>query len=116
MNCYNHPEQAGLAICKNCNKALCKDCLTELDDGIACTATCVEKVQEINSLIDRNSSSQKSYSSTALSAIILYTIMGISFVYYGLRERDILNFLLIIGLAFLAYSFNLFVSWRKRNQ
>jgi hypothetical protein len=102
MKCYNHPNQDAIGICKNCSKGLCKDCITEVENGIACTSTCVEEVKLINSLINRNKTSYKKVSGSHYRNAYLYGGMGIAFIVFGIITEDLTDFLLVMGLLFLA--------------
>lgn len=42
MKCYFHPRIVAVAMCLNCGRALCKDCLTEFEGRIICP-TCFER-------------------------------------------------------------------------
>ncbi len=101
MKCYNHPDVDAIGICKNCNKGLCKDCLTELENGIACTATCIEEVKQINSLINRNKQSYNSAAGMHMRNALIYGGMGLVFIFFGLNTEGLTGFLSIIGLFFL---------------
>lgn len=54
MHCFNHADRPAVGICKSCNKGLCKECLTELPNGIACKASCEERVALLVRLVDNN--------------------------------------------------------------
>tara|TARA_R110002050_G_scaffold300599_1_gene470723 strand:+ start:2971 stop:3357 length:387 start_codon:yes stop_codon:yes gene_type:complete len=101
MKCFNHAEIDAVAICKNCNKGLCKDCLTEVENGIACTATCVEEVNQVNSLINRNKQSYNTASGAYMRNAYIYGGMGIIFIIFGLQTEGLTGFLSLMGLLFL---------------
>jgi hypothetical protein len=50
MNCYNHNDSAANGICKNCHKAICKDCAVDVGDGLACQNSCEEQVKNQNTV------------------------------------------------------------------
>ncbi len=54
MNCYKHSDRAAVGICKSCGKGLCRDCLTELPDALACREVCESRARLINQIIDNN--------------------------------------------------------------
>lgn len=59
MKCFNHDVDA-VAICKNCNKALCHPCAVDVGNGLACVGACEQEVRALNELIRRNlTSAQK---------------------------------------------------------
>ncbi len=54
MKCFNHEVVDAVAICKNCNKALCHSCAVDVGNGVACPGLCEEEVKALNELIRRN--------------------------------------------------------------
>ena len=44
MNCFNHRDTTAVGVCKACGKALCSDCLAEVEGGLACKDNCESKV------------------------------------------------------------------------
>jgi hypothetical protein len=101
MKCFNHPDLDAVGICKNCNKGLCKVCLTEVDNGIACTATCVDEVDQLNTLINKNKQSFKTASGAHMRNAYIYGGMGIVFIIFGFQTEGLSGFLSIMGLLFL---------------
>jgi hypothetical protein len=59
MKCYNHQNVDAVGVCKNCRKGICHDCLTDVGNGIACTATCIREVTEINRTLKKRRNSGK---------------------------------------------------------
>ena len=101
MKCFNHPNVDAVGICKNCNKGLCKDCLTEVENGIACAATCVDEVVLLNSLINKNKQSFKTTSGAYMRNAYIYGGMGLVFIKYGFQREGLIGFLSIMGLLLL---------------
>jgi hypothetical protein len=81
MNCYNHHSVPAVAICKNCNKGLCPECLTEVKNGIACTATCVEEVETVNAMINKNKNAGSRVASTYYRMVFMFLAMSLLFLY-----------------------------------
>ncbi|HEX2952769.1 MAG TPA: hypothetical protein VHR47_02150 [Bacillota bacterium] len=86
MNCYNHNDIPGVAICTSCGKALCKTCVQITGDILACSPECTAKLQnrdEVYSL-----SSKRSKLSLATTAFVyfaaggLFLIFGIYYLFY----------------------------------
>jgi hypothetical protein len=113
MKCFNHPEIDAIGICKNCNKGLCRDCLTELENGIACTATCVDEVKQINTLINRNKQSFNFASGAHMRNAFMFGAMGIVFIVFGLITEGLTGFLSVMGLLFLLGAIFSFISAKK---
>ncbi|MFZ4741418.1 MAG: hypothetical protein ACOYLE_09685 [Bacteroidales bacterium] len=101
MKCFNHPDKDAVGICKNCNKGLCNDCLTEVDNGIACTTICVEEVKLLNSLINRNKQSYKIASVAHYRNAYIYGSFGLVFVFYGIITETLAGLLSVIGILFI---------------
>lgn len=92
MKCFNHPTIDAVAICKNCYKALCKDCLVDLENGIACKNDCVDEVIYLNTKTNRellNSRIFKTYFP------FLFIAGGVIMIYIGKTDSYIL---LIFGI------------------
>ena len=48
MNCYNHPKNYAVGICKSCGRGICIECAFEFDKDYYCTS-CVQKRQNKDS-------------------------------------------------------------------
>ena len=101
MKCFNHPENDAVGICKNCNKGLCKECLTEVEKGIACTSSCIDDVIILNSLINHSKKNIKSVSNSQYRNTYLFGAFGFITLIYGLNTNGIGDYLSIIGVVFL---------------
>lgn len=44
MNCYYHPDTPAVATCRDCGKAICKDCTTEMTNGDLLCPTCLKSL------------------------------------------------------------------------
>ncbi|MBN1817275.1 MAG: hypothetical protein JW828_07920 [Sedimentisphaerales bacterium] len=106
MNCFNHSNIPAVGICKSCGKGLCKDCLVEVPDGLACKQSCEERVRYINFLIDSNKQVLTATRFHAKSAtIFLFVFGGFVFLlglipYLIVGEKGTL-FLAALGFVFL---------------
>lgn len=117
MKCYNHPDIDAIGICKNCNKGLCRDCLTEVKNGIACTSTCVDEVEQVNSLINRNKKSYGNASGAYYRNAFIYGAMGIVFIIFGFSTEGLTGFLSILGLLFIVGAgFNILTANKYKNK
>jgi hypothetical protein len=87
VKCFNHHEREALAICKNCHKALCDDCLSDVGNGIACRNSCEDKVLTLNALQRKgeNAIKRSSKSLYGLAAFLIAT--GLVFL-VNLRTDD----------------------------
>src|SRR6185503_8137471 len=101
MKCFNHPAIDAVALCKNCSKGLCHECLVELENGIACKASCVEEVTAINQLIDRNKTTHIKTASAYYRNAFIYGAMGLVFILVAFLDDKVRMFMLPIGSIFL---------------
>jgi hypothetical protein len=113
MKCYNHSESDAIGICKNCNKGICLNCVTELKNGLACTATCIDEVNQINLLIHKGKLSYSTAAAAYFRSAYLSGMMGLLFLFFGLRSEGILNFLTCIGPIFLIAAAFGFIAAKK---
>ncbi len=117
MKCYNHADVDAVGTCKTCYKGICHSCLTDVGNGIACTATCVEEVKEINSLIERNKNIYKKASKTNTNRGYLYTGIGLIFILinYQLKMDD--AFLFVIGITMVVLGlYSLYSGYTQKNK
>lgn len=105
VNCFNHPDRVALGLCKSCGRGLCRDCLAELQDGLACKGRCEQRVTLINRIIDSNRQVLAVARSNTRSAVVLLFVMGGLFLLLALGSLLAGKvaaglFPLAIGLAF----------------
>lgn len=114
MRCFNHQHQDSVGACKHCGKGLCPSCLTDLGHGLACRDSHEQAVEDINTLIARNSQAQRVAPKTWFVVPAFTAFMGLVFFGYGIfTGRGTSSFTTIMGLGFLAYSAVLFVVNRR---
>lgn len=54
MRCYNHMDVDAIGICKNCYKAVCKQCLIPNEhDFMVCSTSCLEEVVAYQNMMDK---------------------------------------------------------------
>jgi hypothetical protein len=110
MKCYNHNDVYAVAICKSCNKALCRDCSVEVINGIACKNSCEEQVIYLNEIINRSkgyakliNKSEKDWSKASFGGVVVNVLLGGVFLIMGVLEQKNMNLaimLIAIGLIF----------------
>ena len=106
MNCFNHPELPALGICKSCGKGLCRDCITEVPDGLACKNRCEDRVLFINRIIDSNKQALTAANNQVRSGAIFIMVTGLIFCAFGflpyfLSGQKGTLFMGIVGIVFL---------------
>jgi len=81
MRCFNHEDADAVAICKNCNKALCHACTADVGNGVACSGSCEDEVRALNELIRRNrTASQRTGYAYHRNAVVC-VLLAFIFVY-----------------------------------
>lgn len=53
MKCYNHPDHDAVGVCKSCQKGICMECATTIDESLSCKGRCEEDVAVLNYMIER---------------------------------------------------------------
>jgi hypothetical protein len=81
MKCFNHEGVDAVAICKNCNKALCHACAVDVGNGVACAGACEDEVKALNDLIRRNRSSAQRTSYAYTRNAVVCALIALIFVY-----------------------------------
>ena len=98
MRCFNHAEDRAVGICKNCGKGICHACLTDIGNGLVCSAACGEHLQLINQYT--NKAVKYNASGFIFGIGILSIGFGIYLAFkYGWNESLIFTF--VIGLLFI---------------
>ncbi len=81
MKCFNHEGVDAVAICKNCNKALCHACAADVGNGVACSGACEEEVRALNELIRRNRTAAQRTGYAYQRNAIVCALLALVFVY-----------------------------------
>jgi hypothetical protein len=117
MNCYYHPSQPAVGICKHCQRGLCTDCITEVDDNLACKDRHEEQVRDVNKMLERNLQQAKRFGSNYRRNAIFYFLSGALFAGFGLYQYRFAGlqalFLIFIGLFLLYAAIANFLESRK---
>lgn len=117
MNCYYHPDKPANGICKYCQRGLCPDCVTVVDDMLACKDRHEEHVHELMELNKQDILRSKRAGSDYVRNTIFYGSVGILFTIFGASQIKWLGLqaivYLIIGLALLWASLANYLESRK---
>jgi uncharacterized membrane protein YidH (DUF202 family) len=84
MKCFNHQQVDAVAICKNCNKALCHECAVDVGNGVSCVGACEQEVRDLNELIRRNRSAAQRTSYAYRRNAIVCALVALVFVYLSI--------------------------------
>lgn len=117
MDCFYHPGQPAVGICKYCQRGLCVDCLAEVDDSLACKNRHEEQVHAIDTLTSRNLLQAERVGSVYRRNAIFYFLIGILFAGFGLYQLPFAGlqaiFLLLVGLFLLYAALTNYLESRK---
>lgn len=81
MKCFNHEGVDAVAICKNCNKALCHACAVDVGNGVSCAGPCEQEVIALNELIRRNRTAAQRTSYAYRRNAVVCVLVAMIFVY-----------------------------------
>ena len=105
MNCYYHPNKPAVGICKHCQRGICTDCITEVDDSLACKDHHEKQVNALGAFMERNLLQARRVGSVYTRNAIFYALVGVLFAGFGLLQIRWMGwqgvFLLVIGLFLL---------------
>lgn len=100
MKCFNHHSEDAVAICKSCNKGLCIQCATEVENLVSCKGKCQEEVKILNEMIQRNKTLLNKNAASYYRISIIYAIAGIVFLTFGLFIFDFIPSMKYFSMAF----------------
>ena len=120
MECFYHNNVQACGICKSCQRGICKQCASEVKNGIACKGKCEEQAIELNNLVSSSAKMQKSseliVQSVSLgSGEIFNLVLGVIFSGYGIYKE--IPFLIVMGVAFLLFGcFGIFKIFKAKSE
>jgi hypothetical protein len=107
MNCYYHPNQPAVGLCKHCQRGLCIECAADVDGSLACKERHEVQVRALEALTARNLLQAGRLGSVYRRNAIFYFLSGALFAGFGFYQFPFAGlqaiFLLLIGL-FLLYA------------
>lgn len=80
MNCFYHRGVAAVAICKNCGRGLCVDCVAEIGTAIACKNKCETDVEVMNKVFKQSKKAFDNYSKAYSLSTLWLSLIGIGFI------------------------------------
>jgi hypothetical protein len=107
MQCFYHPDRPALGVCTHCQRGICSECLTVVEDRLACRDRHEEQVRGTNQLLSRNMVQARRMGSGYIRNAIFYGLVGVLFAGFGAMQFRFLGleavFFMLIGL-FLLYA------------
>lgn len=117
MVCFYHPDKPAVGICSHCHRGICSDCMTLVNDTLACKNRHEEHVRGLILMTERNILQAKRMGSGYLRNGIFYSLVGLLFTAFGLMQFRFLGgqavFFMLIGLFLLYAAVANFVESRK---
>ena len=86
MNCYYHPTQPAVGVCKYCPRGLCSECAAVVDDVLACKNRHEDEVHQLEQLTARNLFQSKRVQSVYMRNATFYGLVGVAFAGFGLWQ------------------------------
>jgi hypothetical protein len=107
MQCFYHPGRPALGLCTHCQRGICSECLSLVDDRLACRERHEEQVRASNQVLMRNMVQARRMGSGYVRNAIFYGLAGALFAGFGAMQYRFLGlqavFFMLIG-AFLLYA------------
>ena len=117
MICYYHPDKPAVGLCKHCQRGLCSDCATLVDDSLACKGRHEEQVRMLEEMTRQNILKSRRMRSDYLRNATFYGIVGLLFTAFGISQIQWLGLqgvvYAVIGLALLYAALANYLESRK---
>jgi sulfite exporter TauE/SafE len=117
MNCFYHPDKPAVGLCKHCQRGLCSECATVIEDVLACKDRHEEQVHALEEMTRQNILKSERVKSDYLRNTIFYGIVGVLFTVFGISQIQWLGLQAIvyavIGLALLYAALANYMEGRK---
>jgi sulfite exporter TauE/SafE len=119
MQCFYHPDRPALGVCTHCQRGICPECLSLVEDRLACRNRHEEQVRASTQVLARNMVQAGRMGSGYVRNAVFYGLVGALFAGFGGMQYRFLGlqavFFILIGLFLLyAAASNLFESRKYR--
>lgn len=74
MNCFNHTDVDAVGVCKACGKALCPDCIAEVQGAMVCRNSCEDRLTAAPAVMAMGYRGVRKTSSVKILGLPLYDI------------------------------------------
>lgn len=101
MKCYYHPEKDAVGICKNCNNGICKECASDVGNGLACKCSCEDEVRTINQITALSKTAFKKTGVAYKRMTAVFLFLGVFFITFGIIDEQLRLFMIIVGVIML---------------
>jgi len=104
MKCFNHRELEAIAVCKHCGRALCPNCIAEVELLAACKGRCEVEVLAIVDAHQRGKTAYQNVAATTVKTAVFLGVLGLPFTILGAFSWGKGGgFMLIMGLTFMVW-------------
>ncbi len=108
MECFEHPGQAAVGLCRACMRGVCRACAVPLRLGLACRDRCEEDVRALASTLEHGISTARLSSQLVRQTPLIWIgialvsiVVGVFVLGFGLSLPDYRE-IAFLGLPFLA--------------
>ena len=119
MQCFYHPDRPALGACTHCMRGVCSECLSLVEDRLACRDRHEAEVLAATQALKRTMVQARRMGSGYVRNAVFYGLVGALFAGFGAMQYRFLGlqavFFMLIGLFLLyAGAANLFESRKYR--
>lgn len=83
MECFYHSSVAAAGTCKNCHRGICRECLSEVPEGIACRERCERQATAIGKLWKQ---------SDGAFAVYAFLLVAMGAIFIGLEVSNAIRY------------------------
>lgn len=110
MNCFSHPHDSAVGVCRVCHKGLCPICAADLGHSLACKGAHEADAAAMHALNMRSTKLLKVSKKSMFLGPIFFGICGLVFLVDGLKAETRLNFATYLGSAFLVFALAILIA------
>jgi len=115
--CFHHPDKPAVGFCKHCQRGLCADCATLVDDVVTCKDRHEGQVRALEEMTRRDILKSRRTRSDYLRNTVFYGTVGLLFTAFGISQIQWLGLqamvYMAIGLALLYAALANYLESRK---
>lgn len=85
MNCFTHEDRPAVGVCKQCYKAVCRECVTIAAGAVTCSAPCAAEVARVDAQVGTLLNAAPR---TRTGNVVVYVGMGVLMLLVGALMHD----------------------------
>jgi hypothetical protein len=110
MNCFSHPQDSAVGVCRVCHRGLCPACAADHGHSLSCKGEHEAEAAAIHALNLRSTKLLKVSKKSMFLGPFFFGVCGLVFLVDGIRKGDIFNFGTYLGAAFLVFAVAILVA------